>query len=145
MNTSKKSFTTLLAVGLLGLALSSASAFASDLDVTFSHIEKQEGELLVALFDSETAYGGKAKPVRVAKIAADAEQISVSFTGLENGMYALKLLHDLNGNGAMDTNMLGMPTEGYGFSNNVGKFGMPAFNEAAFSIEQNTQIEVFVR
>ena len=38
-------------------------------------------------------------------------------------------------NGTMETNLVGKPTEGYGFSNNVtGKFGPPPFEKWLFDI-----------
>jgi uncharacterized protein (DUF2141 family) len=50
------------------------------------------------------------------------------------GKYALTVLHDENKNARMDVNAVGIPQEGYGFSNNPkSKFGAPSFEEAAFT------------
>jgi uncharacterized protein (DUF2141 family) len=44
-------------------------------------------------------------------------------------------------NGKMDTNLVGKPTEGYGFSNNViGKVGPPAFEKWLFEITGDKKI-----
>ena len=43
----------------------------------------------------------------------------IDFTGVPPGKYALVCYHDENSNGKFDENMLGMPKEGYCFSNNV--------------------------
>jgi uncharacterized protein (DUF2141 family) len=48
------------------------------------------------------------------------------------GAYALSVIHDENGNGRLDTS-LGIPREGFGFSNNPRIwFGPPSFNSARF-------------
>ncbi|GEA12408.1 DUF2141 domain-containing protein [Alteromonas sp. KUL49] len=47
----------------------------------------------------------------------------------EPGEYALRYFHDENDNGQMETNMFGIPTEGYGFSNNA----QPNFGPASYS------------
>ena len=38
---------------------------------------------------------------------------------LQPGEYAAFVLHDGNGNGKVDSNIVGVPTEGFGFSNDV--------------------------
>ena len=54
---------------------------------------------------------------------------------LPPGTYAISVYHDANGNQELDTNMLGMPREGYGFSNDArGVAGPPSFQAASFKI-----------
>ena len=56
------------------------------------------------------------------------------FSGLPSGTYALALIHDENGNGKLDT-MMGIPREGFGFSNNPAiRFGPPSFKSAGVAI-----------
>ncbi len=60
---------------------------------------------------------------------------------LKAGKYAVRYYHDENMNGKMETNLVGKPTEGYGFSNNVtGKFGPPEFEKWLFEIKGDTKI-----
>jgi len=59
--------------------------------------------------------------------------VPVSFNNLTPGKYAVRYYHDENMNGNMETNLVGKPTEGYGFSNNIiGKFGPPPFEKWLF-------------
>ena len=44
------------------------------------------------------------------------------------------ITHDENGNGKLDTNVVGMPLEGYGFSNNPQVMRKPTWDEARFEI-----------
>jgi uncharacterized protein (DUF2141 family) len=59
-----------------------------------------------------------------------------AFEDIPPGRYALAVVHDENMNGKLDTNAFGIPTEGYGFSNDVtGVFGAPAFSAASFAYD----------
>ncbi len=61
--------------------------------------------------------------------------MEIDIPGLSPGRYAVAVFHDLNGNGKLDTNMLGIPTEPYAFSNGaVAKWSSPTFAEAAFEL-----------
>ena len=51
------------------------------------------------------------------------------------GYYAVALFHDENGDHHLNTNALGIPTEGYGFSNNPTLyFGPPDLGKVRFSL-----------
>jgi len=64
-----------------------------------------------------------------------------SIRDLSPGRYAVRYFHDENLNGKMETNTVGKPTEGYGFSNNVkGKFGQPPFEKWLFEINKDEKI-----
>ena len=55
------------------------------------------------------------------------------FAGVPAGDYAVTVFHDENNNGKFDMNWMGMPLEGYGFSNNVKPmFKAPSFDECNF-------------
>ena len=57
------------------------------------------------------------------------------------GSYAVIAFHDINSNEKLDTNMLGIPTEPYGFSNDArGTFGEPDFEDQLVSVKTNKTI-----
>lgn len=65
----------------------------------------------------------------------------ITISDLRAGEYAIRYYHDENMNGQMETNLVGKPTEGYGFSNNVtGKFGPPPFKKWLFQIISDKKI-----
>lgn len=115
-------------------ALSSASAFAGDLTVKLHGIRAQTGLVKVAVVDSQEAWDGKAAPVQADGAPAQAEEASFVFKDLKPGSYAVMITHDENGNGKMDTNVVGMPLEGYGFSNNPQVMRKPTWDEARFEV-----------
>jgi uncharacterized protein (DUF2141 family) len=67
----------------------------------------------------------------------------VVFNDLPPGEYAAAVFHDENSSGAFDTNFLGLPEEGYGFSNGTrAGFGPPSFDEAAVAVTSEAVTEV---
>ena len=92
------------------------------------------GKVMVVLFDSEAAYAGGAAPVAHAMIDVAAGQTQATFTDLPEGDYAAKMFHDVDGDGKMNTNPFGMPTEPYAFSNNAhGNMGPARWDAAHFN------------
>ena len=73
----------------------------------------------------------------------DAGEIDQNLKGIDgmlpHGEYAIAVFVDLNGNGKMDKNFLGIPKEQYGFSNNVmGTMAAPSFEQAKFEVKGPT-------
>lgn len=59
---------------------------------------------------------------------------TIALEDVPAGAYAVSVIHDENENGELDTNALGIPTEGFGFSNNPKiRFGPPRFAKARFA------------
>jgi len=57
------------------------------------------------------------------------------------GQYAVRLFHDVNGNGQFDTNPFGIPTEPFAFSNNArGRFGPATWEEAVFTVTAGANV-----
>ena len=68
-------------------------------------------------------------------VAAEGATVLIEFNDLPPGEYAIKALHDLNSNGRMDMNFLGIPQEPYAFSNDPKvMFAEPSFSETSFKV-----------
>ncbi len=80
--------------------------------------------------------------VRSAQAPISGGKVVMTFSGLKDGIYAVAIIHDENGNGKMDTNFLGIPAEGVGVSTNPRVFGKPSFEQGQFSIKGNTAIAI---
>lgn len=125
----------LRAIALTTVLFAAANASAADLRVKVTGITIEAGTLSAALMDSDAAWNGGGKPVssRRNKVTA-AGELELVFTDLAPGKYALRLMHDENDNGKLDANLVGMPTEGYGFSNNPRVMRAAHFDEAVFDV-----------
>lgn len=109
-------------------------ASASDLTVTVDGIAKQQGSIMLGLFD-EASYKGDGA-VDGASLKVESDSVTVTFEGLEPGEYAVRLYHDVNEDGEMNTNPFGIPTEPYAFSNDAkGRFGPAKWEDAKFAVD----------
>ena len=123
------SFAALLAASLIAAPI----AFAADLTVNVDSIAKPQGTIVLGLFNEGTYDGDGA--VDGANLTVEDDSVTVTFEGLEPGEYAVKLYHDVNDDGEMNTNPFGMPTEPFAFSNDAkGRFGPAKWDAAKFSV-----------
>ncbi|WP_169720053.1 DUF2141 domain-containing protein [Dyadobacter alkalitolerans] len=106
---------------------------AMTLNVEFTNIKKGQGKLWIAIYKPEEKFASKEKPkiYRIVDVKGAAPQL-VAFD-LAPGRYALAVYHDLNSNGVLDKNFVGIPKEPYGFSKNFRpKFSAPKFEDCEF-------------
>ena len=103
--------------------------------VKILNIRNSTGTVDCALFESPvgfpTEFLRSATNVIVKKIRMT--QARCTFEDIPPGTYAIAVIHDENMNGELDTNWLGIPSEGYGFSNDAkALLGAPSFSAASF-------------
>ncbi|MDM5179512.1 DUF2141 domain-containing protein [Massilia sp. DJPM01] len=124
----------LLATAFCTAALLTASlAGAADLTIRIDDVRSDDGTVMVALYNSAGGFLKTSVGSAGAKAAKGSTTVIVK--DLAAGPYAFAIYHDANGNGKMDANMMGMPTEDYAFSNNaLGRMGPPKFDDAMFTI-----------
>nr|WP_239692175.1 DUF2141 domain-containing protein [Xanthomonas floridensis] len=121
------------AVALVSL-LGSAAAYAADLDVGVSGLRSQQGKLRIAVIASAAQLESAQPPVQAQTVPITSATPRIQFKDLAPGRYAVMINHDENSNGKLDTNLIGMPVEGYGFSNNPTGMRKPGFDEIVFDL-----------
>src|SRR5690349_5051697 len=104
----------LLATLLLAVIVCRAQ---SNLIVTIENLKNINGDLLIGLYDNASNFPRKVATGKVVKVTE--KLMKVTFPDLKPGNYAVSVLHDENQNKDMDQGRLGIPKEGYGFSNNA--------------------------
>lgn len=105
----------------------------SQLVVVVQGLKNTNGTVRIGLFDNEKDFLKKAVIGKVALI--EGKDVTVVFSDVKPGTYAISVIHDENGNGILDTNGIGIPKEGFGFGNNaMGVVGPPSFNKASITI-----------
>ena len=137
---------TALAVALMiaGPAFAAEPGVTASVALTFE-TGVETGAVRVALYDSEAAYAGGA-PVRTAIVDAAGGQPVARFADLPAGTYAAKAFHDVDGDGRMNTNPFGMPTEPYAFSNTArGNMGPARWDAAQFAVSGATAQTISIR
>ena len=123
------------------ILLLSQHAVAANLTVNISDVEQGKGHLMIALYATKEDYQSGKVSFHSKIKAVNGKEVAV-FENLPDGEYAIKMYQDENDNDKMDFNIMGIPKEGYGFSNNVGMFGAPDYKEAKFTVKENTVIEI---
>jgi uncharacterized protein (DUF2141 family) len=69
------------------------------------------------------------------------KQCIITINNLKPGNYSFKYFHDKNNNNKLDTNLIGIPKEGFGFANNaMNKFGPPDFQKTVFEVKKDTTL-----
>ena len=136
----------ILVPGLVTLhsqAVSGDTKETGNLTIVVSGFESDEGQLRIALFNSEETYSNKKEPKEpFIKGFADINNKKAIwvFENIPYGEYAIICFHDENENRKMDKNLLGIPKEKYGFSNNAkSRLGPPGYEEAKFFF--NTELK----
>ncbi len=125
----------------------SVSAQEYTLDITVSGIHSDKGTLYLSLYNSEKGFPKDPKSAFRLVYARIVNGISTfRLDKLPKGTYAVACYHDENGNGKLDANFFGIPTEGTGSSNNASGFlGPPKFREAKFSLDRDTAMTIRIR
>lgn len=116
------------------------------LSVRIIGFESNKGECWFALDSSETIYESE-NLVFIGKVLPLInKEIIVRIDSLKYGIYAIRVFHDENSNGKLDSNILGIPTEDYGYSNNASSwFGPPSWEKAKFIFnKEELTIEISV-
>lgn len=116
-------------------ALVLAQSPCPGIHVKILDIRNSTGAVACALFESPEGFPTEylRSATRIMFIKVRARQARCDFEDIPPGTYALAVVHDENMNGKLDTNLLGIPKEGYGFSNDAkALLGAPSFSAASF-------------
>jgi uncharacterized protein (DUF2141 family) len=101
------------------------------LRVEVASFRNAKGTLNCRLFNDAASFpDGEGVRTRI-----DGTQAAGVFEGLAPGAYAVAVVHDENGNGRLDRNVVGIPSEGYGVSNNrTYAMASPKWDESRFTL-----------
>ena len=124
----------LTALAAAGFALAAAPHAEADpnVKITVSGVAAPQGFMMVALHDEK---GWSGAPLARARVPVAATTVTLTLPAPGPGRYGIKLFHDVNGDGKMETNIMGFPTEPVGFSNDAPiRLGPPSFADAAFNV-----------
>lgn len=122
----------MLIVLIVFISYNSFSQYKLEIEIT--SLRNNKGNVMMQLFDST-------EKVLVSQMNTIKDNSCKFLLDVPRGEYAVRYYHDENTNGKMETNLVGKPVEGYGFSNNVtGKFGPPPFKKWLFAVKSDKKI-----
>lgn len=98
--------------------------------------EKLDGKkLYVAVQISPESFPSPGDKVLRRSVLATGLSTELSITDIAPGEYAVSVFADMNDNGKLDSNFIGIPTEPTGVSRDAaGRFGPPKFKDAVFNV-----------
>lgn len=103
-----------------------------NLTVQIIGIQNSSGDVKIGLFNSEESFNGKEEKFKGITVKAENDKIIWSLDNIPFGYYAVKAFHDEDQDDKVDTKF-GIPSEGFGFSNNPSIFsGAPSYEKAKF-------------
>jgi uncharacterized protein (DUF2141 family) len=125
---------------LIGLLLFTMSAHAQStpdttgtLVIVMDGFDTDAGTARVRLDASAAAYDRDEAGPHAAALPITGGTAVWTVDALPWGRYAARAFHDEDGDGSLDTNLFGVPSEPFGFSNDASaRFGRPDFDAAAF-------------
>ena len=139
----------LIVAPALSTPLEAQKAGTANLTVRVTGARNAKGKVRVALFRHSNGFpndASQAVHTQVADIDPQSLSARVVFAELPAGVYALSVFHDENMNEKLDKNIMGVPKEGYGASNNPKKkMGPPNFDETKFQLgvaDQSVEIKL---
>lgn len=111
------------------------------LTVKVLNVLQTQGSIRMAVYNNEKSFPSESHSFRGGALALRSGiHPQLACDQLPFGQYAVAVYHDLNNNGKMDKNALGIPTEPYAFSNNIKvKWRAPKFQEAVFGFNSRHQ------
>ena len=116
------------------------------LSIHISGISKIKGSLFIAIFRATDDFPVFGKQFKGIVKEVEGKSQNYNFDDLPEGKYAVAIYQDENRNKILDKNLLGIPTEIYGFSNNARRtFSAPSFQEAKFKLNKDLQQTVFLK
>ena len=128
----------------LSLLVTSQSIFSQNsVTIDLQNIKGSKGMMQIAVFNKASSFpkaGGEYKLLQY-KVSEGAKKFVIN--DLPDGDYAIAIHHDENSDGKMNTNMIGIPKEGYGFSKNFKpKFSAPKFSDCSVRIASDQKMTV---
>ena len=136
---------------LLGGVILASSSLAKSgghatINLKVTGLRSEKGQVKIALFNSPEKWLSE-HPIYSSTIKVDGQSVTWKINDVPYGDYGVVVFHDENGNGKMDKNLLGIPQEPYGFSNNVRlTLGPPKWEKAKFSVNgSTTELSIEVR
>ncbi len=123
--------------------IQTAYSQTGNLKVTITNIETVSGTINIGLYNNADDFPIEEKEYKLIILDVKTVEIIFTFKDLPQGEYAIAMYQDENRDDECNRNFLGIPKEGYGFSNNVKPvLSAPSFEDAKFILEESKSISI---
>ena len=119
----------------IAASLMAPAAHAADLTIKLSGAHNAAGAVSAAVYASKESFPKEGQQVAAFREKASTGTVSITFHDLPPGRYAVTAFHDENNNGKLDRDATGLPSEGYGVSNDARELLSPPYwDKASFEL-----------
>ena len=137
----KTKFVVALTTVLLGLSAETQAQHS--LTVIIKNVKSKAGSMVIGLFNKKESFPKDGQQLKKLKVKVTGNEVQYTFADLPKGDYALAVYQDENDDRTCNTNYIGYPTEGFGFSNNVKpRLSAPSFSQTKVALEESKSIVI---
>ena len=108
---------------------------AADLTIKVTDVNSNKGHIIIAVDDALVDFSAFSGDVAAVRYRAVSGESSVTLSNIPEGLYAVSVIHDENGNSELDIDGQ-MPVEGYGYSGAGSPYKQPEFSNAAMDVRK---------
>jgi uncharacterized protein (DUF2141 family) len=120
---------------------------AQNIEVHFSGIKSTHGQILLSIFTNDKSFQDD-KPIKKIKLKKNnvVNGELLEKLDLEPGTYGFAMLDDEDNDSEMNYSFIGMPKEGFGFSNfYLSGLKRPKFEQFKFTVTKNQKQKVVIK
>lgn len=112
-----------------------------DLKIELVGLRNTKGNIVLALFSDSQGYPDKPEAaVRSEVFTVTDVSMTITISDIPYGNYAVTIFHDENADSELNTNLLGIPQEGIGFSGNPKIWkGVPKYEKSQFNFSPDQE------
>ncbi len=115
------------------------------LKITVNGIKQISGKIELSLYNNPETFPKDNEEYKSVSIPVKSNSVSCTINNLPAGKYALAYYHDANSDNRCNRNFIGIPKEGFGFSNNVKPgFRAPSFSSCKINLYKNKSIDLHI-
>lgn len=128
---------------IAGLGIGTQVHAQHNLTVTIKNVKNKAGTMFIGIFNKKENFPKDGKQMKMQKVKVTGDVVQYTFANLPKGDYALAVYQDENSDNKCNTNFIGYPTEGFGFSNNFKpKMTAPTFDQTKVIMDKNKSIVI---
>jgi uncharacterized protein (DUF2141 family) len=118
------------------------ASYSQNIKVKIQSVKKHQGTLHVALCNNPDDFMSETYKQVAVKVPSTGEA-TIDFSKIPQGKYAIRVYVDTDNSGDLTTNLIGIPEEPFGFSNNPRiKLGPPTFEAASFDFKNDINLTI---
>lgn len=132
------------------LFLATTAVYAQEkvtVTIEFEGLRSYDGQILMGIYTSNETFK-KEKPMKIVEIRKrNMKKGKMNFSfDLPEGKFGISVCDDENGNGEMDYNFVGMPKEGFGFSDfYLSGLSRPVYDDFSFEVKKGMTSPITIR